>query len=754
MVKGPSLVQWLSIFSAMGSAIGLAACAIGDNADGTTATRDRDRAVEVLQRQAGAPVTLEVNEAGISRVVAMAPRFSLAGHASDPVEAATGFLLDHHDVFQLSAADASSFVATRVDVEPRSDFRHITLQRTFNGIPVFQGAITVHMDPANAVFRAVGDDFYRIAEPTNRQLLTPADAATATVRAFGLPLTPAFAASEGLRTTFTATGALDPLTVEPRIFQVAPGDDRFAYQTTVSWLDDHKQQQYQLTLIDAQDGSSLASYSLVNTFTGRVFTATPGANPTTDTRVVVSFTGDPVASPSGWVDSTRKTRGNNVISATDLDANNTIGANEVQPTADASDAFDFPFSPIQDSSLFREAAVTSAFYLANNWHDRTYALGFTESAGNFQTSNFGRGGAQNDEVQQDVQDGSGLNNANFATPPDGSRPRMQMFLFTINGGVQEDGDFDPTVIYHENTHGLSNRLVGGGATTCLRALQSGGMGEGWSDWVAASFLNDPVIGAYVTGNATVGIRQFSMAASPFTYDDIKNGTLAEVHAVGELWAATLWDVRTALGAATTEQLVVSGMKLTPCNPSMLAARDAILQADVNLTGGANRCAIFGKFAGRHMGTGASSPSDSSTTTIVTSTAVPPECGGGGQVTRTFTSTDVPKAIPDNNATGVRSAIDVAPAGLDVQHVTVSVNITHQARGDLIIQVSAPNGQTATLSNRQGGKQNDFVATNLDITGSFTIGSPATGQWQLFVRDLARRNTGTINSFSLTITSSN
>src|SRR5262245_49932063 len=172
-------------------------------------------------------------------------------------------------------------------------------------------------------------------------------------------------------------------------------------------------------------------------------------------------------------------------------------------TADTNDAFDFPFSPTQESALFREAAVTTGFFLANDWHDRAYALGFTEAAGNFQTNNFGRGGLQNDEVQQDVQDGSGLNNANFATPADGQRPRMQMFLFTINGGVREDGDFDPTVVYHENTHGLSNRLVGGGSLGCLSGLQSGGMGEGWSDWVAASFLNNPVIGAYVTGNAAV-----------------------------------------------------------------------------------------------------------------------------------------------------------------------------------------------------------------------------------------------------------
>lgn len=66
--------------------------------------------------------------------------------------------------------------------------------------------------------------------------------------------------------------------------------------------------------------------------------------------------------------------------------------------------------------------------------------------------------------------------------------------------------------------------------------------------MAASFLNNPVIGAYVTGNAVTGIRQFSITNSPLTYNDIKNGTLAEVHAVGEPWAATLFAIRQCLGA--------------------------------------------------------------------------------------------------------------------------------------------------------------------------------------------------------------
>src|ERR1044071_3115086 len=127
----------------------------------------------------------------------------------------------------------------------------------------------------------------------------------------------------------------------------------------------------------------------------------------------------------------------------------------------------------------------------------------------------------------------------------------------------------------------------------------------------------------------------SMANSTFTYQSIQNRTLAEVHDIGELWAAVLWDVRKVTSAAIIEQLVVSGMKLTPCNPTMLQARDAIIQADANLNAGANRCKIWTAFAGRLMATGAASANHNTTTGVVTSNAVPADCNGGGGGTTVF-----------------------------------------------------------------------------------------------------------------------
>jgi hypothetical protein len=72
--------------------------------------------------------------------------------------------------------------------------------------------------------------------------------------------------------------------------------------------------------------------------------------------------------------------------------------------------------------------VTNLFFWSNRYHDRLYELGFTEAARNFQLDNFGRGGLGDDFVRAEAQDSSGTNNANFGTPPDGSLPRMQMFI--------------------------------------------------------------------------------------------------------------------------------------------------------------------------------------------------------------------------------------------------------------------------------------------------------------------------------------
>lgn len=159
----------------------------------------------------------------------------------------------------------------------------------------------------------------------------------------------------------------------------------------------------------------------------------PFENPGDGGRRSVSGAASPQASPYGWhdtngaagADSTR-TRGNNAIAYIDADADDQIDAgSEVEGTA----ALQFapPMLAGQAPAAQREASVVNLFYWTNIVHDIAYHYGFTEAAGNFQTNNYGKGGMAGDEVLAEAQDGSGTNNANFSTGPDGSSPRMQMY---------------------------------------------------------------------------------------------------------------------------------------------------------------------------------------------------------------------------------------------------------------------------------------------------------------------------------------
>ena len=130
------------------------------------------------------------------------------------------------------------------------------------------------------------------------------------------------------------------------------------------------------------------------------------------------------------------TRGNNVWAKEDRAGNNsTAGLPATSSTSPDPLTFDFtPNFTVPPTQLTpvpnQQFNITNLFYWMNIFHDVTYLYGFDEPAGNFQANNQGRGGLGNDWVNGDAQDGSGLNNANFSTPVDGSSGRMQMYLWS------------------------------------------------------------------------------------------------------------------------------------------------------------------------------------------------------------------------------------------------------------------------------------------------------------------------------------
>jgi len=150
-------------------------------------------------------------------------------------------------------------------------------------------------------------------------------------------------------------------------------------------------------------------------------------------RVLLTNPWDSLASPYGWHDTDGVagadhsiTKGNNVYAYEDANNRNAPG---YSPDAGESMTFDYPYDTMGTPQFNLNAAITNLFVWNNFMHDVFYHYGFDEELGNFQLNNYGRGGEDNDAVNAEAQDGSGTNNANFATPADGAKPRMQMYLW-------------------------------------------------------------------------------------------------------------------------------------------------------------------------------------------------------------------------------------------------------------------------------------------------------------------------------------
>ncbi|KAI8614019.1 peptidase M36, partial [Chytriomyces sp. MP71] len=346
---------------------------------------------------------------------------------------------------------------------------------------------------------------------------------------------------------------------------------------------------------------------------------------------------DSTASPDGWHVLKGKPqtdlKGNNVIAQSNPD--NVMDIDQLVQLTRPQNAdlnFNFQFDPAQSptDSANRDAATVNMFYVANSMHDILFNYGFDEAAGNFQDSNASGQGQGNDPVIANSQDGSGTNNANFASGPDGMAGLMRMYVFT-QSSPSRDGALENDIVSHEITHGLSTRLTGGAANAnCLTTTESGGLGEGWSDTfgmlvslsATATRTTDFASGFWAVNNPN-GVRRFpystNMQTNPHTYGDLDQ--MQEVHQIGEVWATMLfeamWNLVDAYGLTPPPQLaasaksgtgntvlmalLIAGMKIQPCNPTFVQARDAILVADKTIQGGKDACLLWTAFAKRGLG---------------------------------------------------------------------------------------------------------------------------------------------------------
>ena len=169
--------------------------------------------------------------------------------------------------------------------------------------------------------------------------------------------------------------------------------------------------------------------------------ALPAESPIHGPRQLLLEPSNDLASPYGWHDTDGAegpeytiTRGNNVWAREDIDGQGGQGYS-ADGTSELN--FDFELNFEQQPIGYQDASLTNLFYTNNMMHDIWYQYGFDEESGNFQENNYGNSSSpwgSGDSVTADGQDGDGMNNASFGTPPDGANPSMTMYLWNGPSG--------------------------------------------------------------------------------------------------------------------------------------------------------------------------------------------------------------------------------------------------------------------------------------------------------------------------------
>jgi len=607
-------------------------------------------AVRALSASLGNQAVIDMDgTTGTPRIVAKLNGFLTAPSRRPAAAIALGYVRSHPGVFRLTKSDFRGLRLTRdyVDIEGAS---HLFWAQTVHGVPLFDNGLRANVARNGQLINVEGSPVSNLRAPAAPASLTPRQAIVAAKANLG-----------------SASTAPEPGDVAKHVLFAVDGHSVAAYLVTAMSVTTPS-----LLVVDARSGRVLFRESI---------TADANAKKNDGQRALVYRNypraprgGEPVVvdlTKKGWLPAGSSVLfGNNVHTYTDINDNNFADpSEEVAPQQDGSYEFkqhrffgvphepcvkfNCTWRPNQPFSWRRNRPQTAVqnFYFINNYHDHLLRapIGFTEAAGNFQEVNHTGKGKGGDPVQDQpldganvdhgLPDGQHIDNANFATPPDGQAPTMQMYLFHQPHLKYPDkdpflavaGSDEADIVYHEYTHGLSHRLVVDASDVpALDSQQGASMGEAWSDWYAMDYLvgqhlvangpkPDVEVGRYVDGPLHDLVRTEQIdcqvhspkkfcpgtpgaGSGGYTYGDFgKIIGFPEVHADGEIWGQTLWDLRDALGSKRTEAIVTRGMELSPTFPSYLDMRNAIIQADMADFHGKDVHTIWTVFAHRGMG---------------------------------------------------------------------------------------------------------------------------------------------------------
>jgi Zn-dependent metalloprotease len=266
-----------------------------------------------------------------------------------------------------------------------------------------------------------------------------------------------------------------------------------------------------------------------------------------------------------------------------------------------------------------------------------------------------------------------------------------------------------------------------------------------------------------------GVRTATLAAAKNLYAP----SCAEFNAVKAAWAAV--SVPAVSGEATcttgtpTNDFSVS---VSPTSGTVAAGSSATTTvATATTSGSAQTVALTAaglpsgataSFSPASVTSGSSSTLTISTTAATPSGSYPITVTGTGSATHTATytltvtggtggscagtnATDV--SIPDAGA-AVTSTITIAGCARSASSAsTVAVNIVHTYRGDLVVDLLAPDGTAYRLKNSSSSDSADNIATTYTANLS---SETANGAWKLQVRDVYSADTGYLNTWTLTL----
>ncbi|MFN3445384.1 MAG: T9SS-dependent M36 family metallopeptidase [Bacteroidia bacterium] len=368
--------------------------------------------------------------------------------------------------------DVEQIIITNQYTSKHNGVTHVYFRQKYQGIEVFNGVGSIHLKNNQTV--TFNQSFVKDIAVKAQALkvnVTPNTAMYATANHLALQA-PAVLA----KTTFPLVDnkltlnddavSTEPINVQLYYYLTEAGTLKLAYNT--NWLDaktnnwwnvrvdaangevidknnwsvscNNQSHHHATTLVTTQSNiKQTTPNTLKKRSDGATYNALPLGveSPNHGSRKLLINPSDSFASPYGWHDTNAVagaeytiTAGNNVYASEDKDNNNIAG---YSPDGGPNLAFDYPYDMLGSNKGNLNAAITNLFVWNNFMHDVMYHYGFDEESGNFQFNNYGRGGKGNDAVNADAQDGSGTGNANFATPADGQKPRMQMYLWPRTG---------------------------------------------------------------------------------------------------------------------------------------------------------------------------------------------------------------------------------------------------------------------------------------------------------------------------------